>query len=430
LQNVGYYTEFEAAQYRGHMLLWTCTLMLVLAWQGLYHRDRLLQRGQVMKLISQACLTWTVGFLFVALAMRLMPEISRIYVAVTGALTLGGLIAWRYVFDRTIRSPQRLAVLRQRTLVVGWTADSLNMQTAFLANREHAFEIVGWVGTGDTRTMYPTGGVPCLGFLTELESIIAENNVDIVVLSDLTGPKGRAAEIANICDRELVKFKIIPACFRIFISGLQLENVAGTPMLGIGKLPLDDSLNVFIKRFMDVVGAIFGLLASAPIMAVFGACVWLESKGPIFYRQIRTGASGRPFTIFKIRSMKLNAESNGAQWAKENDPRRLKVGAFMRAWNIDELPQFWNVLIGDMSLVGPRPERPELIADFKYDIPHYNARHAAKPGMTGWAAIKGLRGDTDLGKRILADLWYLENWTLWLDFQIMFQTFARQKNAY
>ena len=136
------------------------------------------------------------------------------------------------------------------------------------------------------------------------------------------------------------------------------------------------------------------------------------------------------FDILKIRSMKLNAETPGTVgWTTKDDPRRLRIGAFIRKWNIDEVPQFWNVLVGDMSLVGPRPERPELIHNFKHEIPHYNARHNAKPGITGWAQVKGLRGDTDLGERIRCDLWYLENWSLVLDFQIMFMTFVRNDNA-
>jgi lipopolysaccharide/colanic/teichoic acid biosynthesis glycosyltransferase len=136
------------------------------------------------------------------------------------------------------------------------------------------------------------------------------------------------------------------------------------------------------------------------------------------------------FDILKIRSMRLDAEKNGrAGWTKADDPRRLKIGTFMRKWNIDEVPQFWNVLCGEMSLVGPRPERPELIRNFKEEIPHYSARHNVKPGITGWAQIKGLRGDTDLTERIKCDLWYLENWNTLLDFQIMFMTFVKHENA-
>jgi lipopolysaccharide/colanic/teichoic acid biosynthesis glycosyltransferase len=137
-----------------------------------------------------------------------------------------------------------------------------------------------------------------------------------------------------------------------------------------------------------------------------------------------------PFDIWKIRSMRIDAESNGhVGWTTANDPRRLRIGAFMRKWNIDEVPQFWNVLKGEMSLVGPRPERPELIVNFRDEIPHYNARHNAKPGITGWAQINGLRGDTDLTKRIKCDLWYLENWHPLLDLQIMFMTFVKHDNA-
>ena len=166
------------------------------------------------------------------------------------------------------------------------------------------------------------------------------------------------------------------------------------------------------------------------IIAIFGALVYRESPGPIFYKQRRLGRDGRPFWCYKIRSMRLDAEAAGqVGWTKADDPRRLAIGAFMRKWNIDETPQFWNVLKGDMSLVGPRPERPELIHNFKEEIPHYNARHNIKPGITGWAQINGYRGDTDLNARIRCDLYYIENWNLMIDFQIMLLTLFRQKNA-
>jgi len=185
-----------------------------------------------------------------------------------------------------------------------------------------------------------------------------------------------------------------------------------------------------VKRAVDIVGASVGLVLSVPLIAIFGAIVFWESPGPIFYRQRRLGLGGREFEILKIRSMKLDAEKNGrAGWTTKNDPRRLAIGAFMRKWNIDEVPQFWNVLMGDMSLVGPRPERPELIRNFKHEIPHYNARHNAIPGITGWAQVNGLRGDTDLTERIKCDLWYQENWSLMLDLQIMFMTFFKRDNA-
>jgi lipopolysaccharide/colanic/teichoic acid biosynthesis glycosyltransferase len=181
---------------------------------------------------------------------------------------------------------------------------------------------------------------------------------------------------------------------------------------------------------VDIIGGIVGLLLSIPIIIVFGILVYHESPGPIFYTQNRSGRGGRVFKIYKLRSMRLNADAKGAQWAVQNDPRRLKIGEFMRKMNIDEVPQFWNVLKGDMSLVGPRPEMTELIANWKEEIIHYNARHFAKPGMTGYAQVNGMRGNCDLRERVRYDLFYLENWSLWLDFQILLKTFFVRTNAY
>lgn len=431
LENVGNFSAHELRQYMGHLLLGSSSLIAVLAWHGIYRRNMLLQARKVSRIMIKSVLGWTAGFLLVALALEINPPISRLYMALTGVFTMVTLLGWRrFYFDARLHKPERLAVLRQRAVIVGWSEESSDLEDHFKNNPESAFEVIGWVKTGGEEVKGSQAAVPCLGHLSSLESILGEHEPDMVILADLSGPRERALEIANLCERELVLFKIIPSCFRIFISGLQLETVAGTPILGVSRLPLDSTLNVMLKRTVDLVGGMVGLLLSAPVIALFGSIVWLESRGSIFYRQVRTGANGKPFVIFKIRSMKLNAEANGAQWCTSDDPRRLRIGAFMRAWNIDELPQFWNVLKGEMSLVGPRPERPELIANFKHQIPHYNARHHAKPGMTGWAAIKGLRGDTDLSMRIQADLWYLENWSVLLDFQIMLMTFFRRENAY
>ena len=432
MQRIGHFTDLEVRQYFAHQVLGSTSLVAVLAWHGLYRSNMLLQSSKATRRIIKGTILWTGGFLLLALAFEISPPISRIYMALNGAITLALLLSWRIYFDARLRHPSRLAVLQQRTVLVGWSEDATDLTRQFDASLEHAFKIVGWVETADRNHQphRPLAGVPCLGHVDDLAQIVSANPADMVILTDLSGPRERALEIANLCEREMVQFKIIPSCFRVFISGLQLETVGGTPILGVTQLPLDSSFNVLVKRCLDVVGAIVGLMLSAPLISLFGALVWLESRGPIFYFQRRTGANGKPFSIIKIRSMKLNAETNGAQWCVADDPRRLAVGAFMRKWNIDELPQFWNVLKGEMSLVGPRPERPELIASFKHQIPHYNARHHAKPGMTGWAAIKGLRGDTDLTERIVADLWYLEHWSLLLDVQIMLMTFSRRDNAY
>lgn len=432
LRDFGNFDAMTFRQYGGHMALGSLTLVLALGWQDIYHQNVLLRSRWISSRIAKAVLIWTGGFLAITLALQLQPSISRVYVMLNGATALLLLLGWRSVFLHLLRAPGRVEALRQRALFVGWNEEALSLWKTLKRDHSSAYDIVGWVKTNHGENGCPEGEVfPCLGSMEQVENLVATHAVDMVVVADLHGPREQMITLANLCEREMIQFKVIPSCFRIFVSGLTLETIAGTPVLGVTRLPLDSTVNVFAKRTLDVVGALVGLVLTAPVVAAFSAMVWLESRGPVFYRQRRWGVNGVPFEIIKIRSMKLDAErSTGAQWCVKDDPRRLRVGSFMRKWNIDELPQFWNVLKGEMSLVGPRPERPELIAGFKHQIPHYNARHHSKPGMTGWAQVNGLRGDTDLGERIQCDLWYLENWSLWLDLQIMLLTFFKRDNAY
>ncbi len=429
IRDYGNWSDMELRQYTGHMTLGTLSLLMAIGWQGIYHRNVLLRNRWIASKLARAVLIWTLGFLAFSLALKLTPEISRVYVALNGACALLLLLTWRIGFNAFLHSPDRITTLQQRTLFVGWNDDAQRLWRTLSEDTAHAFNLVGWVdASGWRENNPPPENIPFVGYVEDIQRVIARHEVDMIIVADL--PRQQLVELANLCEREMIQFKLAPSVFRIFVSGLSLETIAGTPVLGVNRLPLDSTLNVMAKRTLDLLGAIVGLCISAPLIAYFGARVWLESPGPIFYRQRRWGMNGVSFDIIKIRSMKLDAESNGAQWCTQDDPRRLQVGAFMRKWNIDEVPQFWNVLKGEMSLVGPRPERPELIADFKHEIPHYNARHQAKPGMTGWAQVKGLRGDTDLAERIKCDLWYLENWSLMLDLQIMFLTFFKRDNAY
>lgn len=430
MRELGNWDSITLRQYGGHIMLGTFSLVLAIGWQGIYHRNVLLRNRWISSRMAKAVLIWTLGFLAVNLTFKLEPSISRVYVALNGACALLLLLGWRLIFNALLHSRSRIASLQQRTLFVGWNDDAQRLWKTLRDDTAHAFDLVGWVDASGWREKTPAPSeLPFLGYIEEMHRIVARNTVDMVIVADL--PRQHLIELANLCEREMIQFKLAPSVFRIFVSGLSLETIAGMPVLGINRLPLDSTVNVMAKRALDICGALVGMMISAPVIALFGTLVWLESRGPIFYRQRRWGQNGVPFEIIKIRSMKLNAEAgSGAQWCQENDPRRLRVGAFMRRWNIDEVPQFWNVLKGEMSLVGPRPERPELISGFKHEIPHYNARHHAKPGMTGWAQVKGLRGDTDLAERIKCDLWYLENWSLWLDVQIMFLTFFKRDNAY
>jgi len=409
-------------------------LMLVVTflYLGLYRVQNLLRFRRVSAIVSRSLVFWLVAYLGLSLVLKFEPSISRIYVASSALATAATVLSWRAFFHRLLSVETFARHLRQRVLFVGWTTEAARLTEVIHADASHPYDIVGCLPAPGGHYQFPPATlVRQLGDYEELPATLRRERVDLVILADLDIPTGEIIGLTNLCDRELIQFKVIPSYFQILVSGLQLETISGVPILGVTQLPLDRLGNRVLKRTVDIVGGIVGLLLSVPFIAVCGMLIYLESPGPIFYHQVRTGRRGQSFKIIKLRSMKLDAESKGgAQWAKKNDDRRLRIGAFMRETNIDEVPQFWNVLKGDMSLVGPRPERPELISNFQYQIPHYNARLMSKPGITGWAQVNGLRGDTDLTERVRYDLYYLENWSLWLDFQIMFQTFISRKNAY
>ena len=424
--------ELTLQQYAGYIVFGTITQVLTLAWMGVYDSKVLLRTSWLNTRIARGVLFWTMGFLAITLALKFQPGISRIYTALSGSCIMIALITWRTVLSNVLHQPSRLAALKQRTIFIGWNQDAQQLATELSRDASSGYNVVGWVNiNSENSATGPDSDLPYLGSVEQLDQILASQKADLVIMADLSGPREEILAVSNLCEREMVPFKVIPSCFQIFASGLHLETVGGTPILGVDRLPLDSSINLAFKRLFDIIGALVGLALFTPVMAIFAAIVYIESPGSVIYRQRRMGLNGKSFEILKIRSMKLNAEKEtGARWCVQDDPRRLRIGAFMRKTNIDELPQFWNVLKGEMSLVGPRPERPELIRGFKHQIPHYNARHNAKPGMTGWAQVNGLRGDTDLTARIQCDLWYLENWNIFLDAQIMLQTFAKQKNAY
>jgi exopolysaccharide biosynthesis polyprenyl glycosylphosphotransferase len=214
---------------------------------------------------------------------------------------------------------------------------------------------------------------------------------------------------------------------------LTTTNLDGLPVIGLRESP-HFGLNLVVKRAMDVVLSAFGLLVLSPLLALIAAAVRLGSAGPVFYRQERCGLNGKPFDMLKFRTMRLDAEAQtGPVWAVKDDPRRTWLGSFLRRTSLDELPQLINVLRGDMSLVGPRPERPVFIHQFRQTIPNYMARHCVKAGITGWAQVHGWRGNTSLRKRLQYDLYYITHWTPWLDIRILWMTIFRgllHRNAY
>ncbi|HEX8297272.1 MAG TPA: exopolysaccharide biosynthesis polyprenyl glycosylphosphotransferase [Chthoniobacteraceae bacterium] len=415
--------------YSGYIAFGSIALICTLTSFGIYERTALLRFRYVSLKILKGAACWALGFLAFALIFKFQPPISRLFVGISMFLVPVSLLTWRVIFHGFLQRSVIAVNLRQRVAFVGWNKESARLSKTFSEDPSSAYQVIGCISSIPKRyEEEPT--IRELGHCDNLAEIIHRHAVDMVVLTDVNPVTDDIVHLANTCEREMVQFKVIPSYFQILVSGLHLETVSGIPILGVSRLPLDRFVNIFLKRMVDIVGAVVGLILAAPIIAIFGTLVYLESPGPVIYRNRRLGRNGIEFDILKIRSMRIGAEKEASGfWTLKDDPRRLRIGAFMRRWNLDEVPQFWNVLIGDMSLVGPRPESASLIRNLKHEIPHYNARHNAKPGITGWAQVKGLRGDTDLTERINCDLWYLENWSLTLDVQIMLMTFVKHDNA-
>ena len=428
------YSTAEAYQlYLSHFILGTLMFLIIGASFRIYSRNAYLRPRFVLGDVLKTCVVWMLAYLLFSLFFKIDPSVSRVFVVMSGVLGFVALAAWRMGFNRWIRHRGLLFHVQDRLLVIGWSKDTNALWRR--ANRGDFREItiagVLPVCGADFATK-PPKDVPVLGSLSDLDDILAQKNHDAVLLADTSVAPDIMSRIVQSCHREMVRFMAIPAFFEVLFSGLHLESIRGVPVLSLGRLPLDGLSNRMVKRTLDIVGALAGLSVSAPLLAVAAFLVQRESPGPVFFSQERAGRDGKKFRMLKLRTMRPDAAQSDHlnQSTQRNDPRVLRVGSIIRQWNIDETPQFWNVLKGDMSLVGPRPERTYHISYLRDEIRHYNVRHTVKPGMTGWAAVNGWRGDTNLNERIRFDLDYIERWSILFDLYIMLLTFARNKNAY
>ena len=352
-------------------------------------------------------------------------QVSRIFLFISFALLFTLLAISRFLIHCVALRLKVTEAFRQRILFVDWTDKTATLAEAVMRDRWHPYELVGCAPPAQGGfAKAPPREIPLLGSYQEIDALCENGFVDIVILGDGQRTPQELIQLTRQCERTMVDFMVIPSGFQIFVSGLELTTVSGVPLLGVTKLPLDNPLNAASKRIIDIFGSIVGLLFGGPLVAIIGLLIYLESPGPIFFTQERIGRKGRRFNMIKIRSMTLDAprDDQRHQSTHANDPRLLKVGKFIRDFNLDEIPQFLNVLRGDMSLVGPRPERTFHVNHLRQKINSYNLRHNIIPGMTGWAQINGFRGDTDLSERIRCDIYYIENWNLILDLQIMFMT--------
>jgi Undecaprenyl-phosphate glucose phosphotransferase len=268
-------------------------------------------------------------------------------------------------------------------------------------------------------------GLPLLGTVGDVAEVVQREKVDIIYVALPLDEHLQMLSVVEVASRECIDVHVVPDLLQFIALRARLEDLDGLPLISINDIPLR-GMNSVVKRTVDVVLSL-GLLivAAIPTLVVVWA-IRRSSAGPAFYTQERMGLDGKAFKVYKFRSMYTNAEdTSGPVWARDDDPRATPIGKWLRRYDFDELPQFWNVLKGDMSIVGPRPERPFFVEQFKYQIPQYMLRHKVKSGITGWAQVNGWRGNTSLEKRIEFDLYYIENWSLRLDFKIMWLTVLR-----
>lgn len=296
----------------------------------------------------------------------------------------------------------------------------------------------GYVVRGILDDHVPAGtlykGVKVVGCIENLLYILPENKLDEIAITLSLKDYDNLEHIVDLCEKSGVHTKFIPDYNSLFPSRPYTEDLMGLPVINIRYVPLTNTLNWCMKRLVDIAASLVGLVVASPVMLIAAIAVRCSSRGPVIFKQERIGLHNKPFRMYKFRTMEVqkpSAEEKG--WTTKNDPRVTKVGKFLRRTSIDELPQLFNILKGDMSVVGPRPERPHFVEQFKEEIPRYMVKHQVRPGLTGWAQINGYRGDTSIKRRIEFDIFYIENWTMSFDVKIMFLTIFKgfiNKNAY
>jgi Undecaprenyl-phosphate glucose phosphotransferase len=294
-----------------------------------------------------------------------------------------------------------------------------------LQHRELGYQVVGFVDDRAVGDHIGYRGLPLLGTLSEVVEIAHRERVDHLYVTLPLEEHAKLLDLMEITSREFIDVKVVPDILQFIALRARLEDLDGLPVININEVPLQ-GFNTWLKRGLDVALSAIATVVLVIPFVIIAAIVKMTSPGPVFYRQERMGLDGKAFTVYKFRSMSEDAEDiTGPVWARDDDPRTTPVGRWLRRMDLDELPQFWNVLKGDMSIVGPRPERPFFVEQFKHRIPQYMLRHKVKAGITGWAQVNGWRGNTSLEKRIEYDLYYIENWSVTLDLKIMWLTLVR-----
>lgn len=353
-------------------------------------------------------------------------------ILITGwLLCIASVTAARFAYGSFVDRLRKKGFAQQRMVIVG--AGDLGQMVLETVNHspQLGYRVVGFLDDDRTEEVE---GLPVLGGVDDLAAVVREHQVDEVIIGLEVVSHQRILEIILAVEDESVSVRVCPDAFQIITNNqLGIGDLGGLPLISVRDVGLR-GLNRVLKRVVDVVFSAAFLILFSPLMMLIALLVKLSSPGPVFYVQERVGLDGKPLHVIKFRSMRADAEDKtGPVWAKAGDPRRTALGSFMRRFSIDEFPQFVNVLMGEMSIVGPRPERPHFVEQFSQTIPQYMRRHREKTGLTGWAQVNGLRGDTPIEERTRYDLYYIENWSLLFDFKIMAKTIVaifRDENAY
>ena len=355
-------------------------------------------------------------------------EISRWVWALFLILCVLFTYASRETVRDLLRRRWRAGVGLKRVLVAGVGDLGRMVADRILEHGELGFRIIGFVDDrAATSDAIGYRGLPLLGTLSDLSAVCSHEKVDEIYVALPLEEHVKMLGVVEYASRECIDVHVVPDLLQFIALRARLEDLDGLPLISINDVPLR-GFNSALKRIVDVALSSAVVLTGAIPALIVAGLIKRSSPGPIFYTQERMGLDGKQFTVYKFRSMPLDAEdSSGPIWARDDDPRATPIGRWLRRFDVDELPQFWNVLRGDMSIVGPRPERPFFVEQFKHRIPQYMLRHKVKAGITGWAQVNGWRGNTSLEKRIEFDLYYIENWSLSLDFKIMWLTVLRNR---
>lgn len=389
---------------------------------GLYQsfrKKRLYRELERLWLVGALVMAVLLSFLFV----QRYIDFSRLTLVIWFLLSGGTLSLKRMLLRRILRYFRQKGYNQKHVLIIGGSEMARAYWDTVRSDRELGYAPVGYISSRPEKRME---GLNRLGGYEKLSSVLDGRRPDEAVCAIAPEDYGWMAKIIADCEKSGTKLSIIPFYAKYMSSNPQFDELEGIPLLNFRRIPLDNWANAFCKRVMDIAGSLLLILLTLPVMAVCAIGVKLSSPGPVIFRQKRIGLDKKPFYMYKFRSMRMNSGENTA-WSTDHDSRKTKFGAFMRKCSLDELPQFFNVLKGDMSLVGPRPEIPYYVEQFKEDVPLYMVKHQVRPGITGWAQVNGLRGDTSIKARVEHDVYYIEHWSLLFDVEILLATVFRGK---